>query len=103
MPLLILFAFAGWPIAAFVRSRVSQHQPTLIAVRAAAFTLFVNLLLGIPLVDSWLMRRETNSAETGTTVVFALVVVWSCIPYTAISIWLIRRLFFPRAANTRRT
>jgi hypothetical protein len=86
MPLLILFGFAGWPIAAFIRSRVSRHQPTLTAVRAAAFALFANLLVGIPLVDTWLMRRETSPAETGTIVVFALVVVWGCVPYVGILI-----------------
>jgi hypothetical protein len=99
MLLLTLFGFAGWPIAAFVRSR-GRHQPTLIAVRSAAFALFANLLVGIPLVDTWFMRRETNSAETGTTVVFALIVVWGCAPYAGILIWLIRRLF---TANTRHT
>jgi len=100
MPLLILFGFAGWPIAVFVRSRISRHQPILIAVRAAAFALFANLLVGIPLVDTWLMRRETSPAETGTSVVFALVVVWGCAPYAGILIWSIRRLF---TANTRHT
>jgi len=99
----ILLGFAGWPVAAFIRSRISCGQPTLIALRAAAFALLATLLVGIPLVDSWLIRREINPAETGTTVIFALVVVWGCIPYTAISIWLIRRLFFPHAENTPNT
>jgi hypothetical protein len=101
--LFVLLGVIGWPVTAFLWSRISRRRPALIAVRAATFTLFASLLVGIPLADSWLMLRQTRPTENSTMVIFAFVVVWVCAPYVGMCIWLVRHLFFPSAANTRHT
>ncbi len=76
MPLLLVFAFGGWPLAAYIRSRIHKGRRVSMAIHAAVVALFLSSFIGIPLIDLCLMWQRTEPVTLRTHVVFLLNLVW---------------------------
>ncbi len=97
-PLLMIVAYGGWPVAAYIYCRRRRHASVSAAVFSAFCALLIALYVGITMTDLYFTPRPERSFDAG--LLLSLIIVWFSAPYLAVALWLGYRLFRRRDAAT---
>jgi hypothetical protein len=96
-PLLMIAAYAGWPMATYIYCRRCRRTSTGSAVFSAVCVLLIALYVGITLMDVYLTPRRPQRSFDG--LLLSLIIVWFSAPYVAVIVWVGYRFFSRRDAS----